>query len=88
MHEFQYIQCSRTKNCQNDKCFWKQRDCYGLEPFPCYSDEDGEMPGMKKNEEVTEKYGESYFPEMSITVGTNCLYVICDDYQEAKEEND
>ena len=45
-----YYQCKWTNECQNSKCFWKQRDSYGLEPFPMWRDENGEYPAMKKNE--------------------------------------
>lgn len=72
-------QCNKTEICQNLRCFWKQRDCFGLEPFPCYYDKDGNMPGEIKNAEIAAKYGESYFPEHTVSVGTNSMYITCKD---------
>lgn len=74
-------QCDLTKVCQNNKCFWKQRDCHGLSAFPVYFDEDGNMPAMIKNQQISEEFGDSYFPELTVTVGTNCMYINCKDFK-------
>ncbi len=68
--------CGYTQACQNHRCFWKQRDCYGLAPF-FYEDENGGSAAV--NKEVREKYGETYFPEHKVSLGTNCMHVICKD---------
>jgi len=77
-----YYQCKWTSECQNSKCFWKQRDCYGLQPFPMWRDENGEYPAMKKNERIRQEYGDSYFPKLNISVGTNTYHIYCEDYIE------
>jgi hypothetical protein len=75
-------QCSKTSECGNNVCFWKQRDVYGLEPFPMYFDENGDTPAMENNERIKETYGPSYFPEMGIHLATNCMTIVCKDYVE------
>lgn len=77
-----FYQCKWTNECQNNKCFWKQRDCYGLEPFPCYIDSNGEYPAMEKNKKILEIYGPTYFPKFNIIAGTNAMYIKCEDYSE------
>lgn len=72
--EPQVIQCQNTKVCNNNKCFWRQRDVFGLSPFF-----DLDPKHIKKQEEIRNKYGESYFPEWKVSVGTNCIYVTCKD---------
>jgi hypothetical protein len=72
-------QCPLTSECQNNKCFWKQRDCFGLQPFPVYQDEDGNWPAMEKNVAIQEEFGDSYFPEHIISVGTNDMIITCKD---------
>ena len=70
------FQCPFTKDCANNRCFWKQRDCYGRCPWatalldPEYA---------KLAQEITDKYGEPYFPEWVIQTGTNCLMMYCKD---------
>lgn len=75
------IQCPKTKECQNDQCFWRQRDIHGLNPFPIYKDESGKYPFIEKNNAVCEKFGRPYFPELTVSVGTNCLYLCCPDFR-------
>ena len=76
--------CSATHICQNDKCFWKQRDCYGLCPWVVF-DETGEHEASQRN--IIDKYGEAYFPEWEVCVGTNCLYCSCKDFKNGQYDN-
>lgn len=71
-----YFQCPITDICQNNQCFWKQRDCYGLSPF-YYVDEDG--GSVSRNADITVQYGEPYFPKTEGKTGTNVISVWCDD---------
>lgn len=75
-----FYQCKLTQICQNDRCFWKQRDCYGLNPFPVWKSPEGNFPLVEENEKIVEKYGEPYYPKFKVTVGTNTMYIICEDY--------
>jgi len=68
--------CPFTQDCENERCFWKQRDCYGRSPWAT-AWQDPEY--VKKMEEVTREHGEPYFPTWSIQTGTNCIMVYCKD---------
>ena len=74
-------QCDKTNECCNTKCFWKLRDCMGLEPFPMYV-VNGEYPALESNKKIDEEFGPVYFPEHTVTVGTNCMYITCKDFKE------
>lgn len=76
-----YYQCDKTDKCTNTRCFWKMRDCFGLEPFPVYM-VDGKYPAIEKNYKIEEEFGPSYFPEHKVSVGTNAMYIVCKDYKE------
>ena len=75
------FQCPAANKCCNLKCFWAQRNQLGLEPFPMWFDKEGGCPGMEKNEAISKEFGESYFPEWEISVGTNCMYANCKDFK-------
>jgi hypothetical protein len=47
-----------------------------------WRNEKGEYPSMKENERIRQEYGDSYFPKLNITVGTNTYYISCEDYIE------
>lgn len=74
------FQCPITSQCNNDRCFWRQRDIHGLVAFPVWIDENGNCPLIKKNEEIREQYGDSIFPEFKISVSTNCMNIKCLEY--------
>jgi len=72
-------QCSCTKECKNNKCFFKLRDCYGYPVF--YYD------GIKEDIiNAVEKAGidreDVMFPELKASIGTNVIYVLCEDMVE------
>ena len=69
------LQCPDTKGCRNERCFWWQRDNAGLNPFPAAEIYAGTYQGG----EIAAKHGEPYFPELRVSVGTNCLNVSCPD---------
>lgn len=77
----QIYQCPKTQECQNLQCFWKQRDCMGLEPFPVWFDENGNCSSIESNARIQEKFGDSYFPKHYVSTGTNCMHVICEDFE-------
>ncbi len=52
----------------------------GLQPFPVWFDENGNMPSMESNKQIQEEFGGSYFPKHYVSIGTNCMYVICEDF--------
>jgi uncharacterized protein YjhX (UPF0386 family) len=75
-----HFQCPLTDICENNQCFWKQRDCYGRSAF-LYFDEDYTMKSfIQKNEEIISKYGEPYFPTMKGSTGTNTIGLYCEDF--------
>lgn len=49
--QIQIIQCQNTGICKNDRCFWRQRDQFGLSPFVVFNEE-----YQKKQLEIKEKY--------------------------------
>ena len=53
----------------------------GLEPFPVYFDEDGNMPAIESDGKIQEEFGDSYFPKHYVSVGTNCMYIFCEDFE-------
>lgn len=67
------FQCSSTQTCQNTRCFWKQRDCMGRSPWAMAYQDPSYVEKMKLLEEP-------YFPKWNVTVGTNCLCAICEDF--------
>lgn len=81
MPTIQTTDCNMTHICGNNKCYWKQRDCFGLQPFAMYYDGNGNMPGVISNDKVIAKYGQPFFPKLSCSVGINCLHIVCSDFQ-------
>ena len=69
------FQCPFTADCENDQCFWKQRDCYGLCPWAVF--DNGEY--AKELEQIVATYGRAYFPEWAIQPATNCIMMYCKD---------
>ena len=67
--------CPFTADCENDRCFWKQRDCHGRCPWAVFDNPEHD----KEQAAITEKYGDPYFPEWKIFPGTNCLMTYCVD---------
>lgn len=68
-----HVQCHLTKLCQNDKCFWRQRDVYGRNPWYHYQN-------PNQNDHIDSKFGSPYFPELKVQTGTNCITVFCEDF--------
>jgi len=73
------IQCPNTDVCRNNQCLWRQRDIFGRnlmyippEQFPDEAEQQAELRA-----ELEAKYGPAHFPEWTCTVGTNCVYAIC-----------
>jgi hypothetical protein len=73
------LQCPWTKDCQNTRCFWKQRDCFGRKAFDALPISIYRHNEINQQDQITAQYGEPYFPEWKITVGTNCMYISCKD---------
>lgn len=73
------FRCPKTAVCENDRCLWRQFLVHGYHiyasPDPATQQEMGEH-----NMQVTEKYGESFYPRLSIRNGTDCIWVDCEDY--------
>lgn len=73
--------CPLTDICKNDKCFWRQRDQFGLSPFFIVDiPENQEL--KEKQRQIKETYGESYFPEHKVIVLTNVMSIECLDYKD------
>ena len=75
-------QCDSTKTCVNIRCFWKLRDTYGYPVFwypKCKEDCDRILGTLKLQQKGIN------FPEIFVTVGTNCLYINCPDFMEKKK---
>lgn len=70
---FNSLQCEITAQCKNNQCFYRQRNQLGL-PVWWTADPDG-----NKSRLVTEKYGETIFPDVRITHTTNCMAAYCMD---------
>lgn len=68
--------CPFTKDCENDSCFWKQRDCYGRCPWATAM-MDPEYVKLENN--IVKEHGQPYFPEWRVFTGTNCLIMYCID---------
>jgi len=65
--------CKKINICNNTKCFFKQ--CT-LGRYPFYNPLDEKA--VENNNKIVKKYGDSVFPVFSATIGTNCIYVMCD----------
>ena len=82
--KIQHAQCLETRKCQNNQCFFRQRDVYGLCPW----DTSGFPEATKKQAEIMkmlkDEYGETIFPSLKGgSIGTNCIYA--DKYQKPCE---
>lgn len=85
----QAFQCSLTTECANDSCFFRQRDVHGLNPWwinPETSDADA-LAAIERQREVLEVYGPWQAPSLRVSMGTNVLYAICDDFEELDEKD-
>jgi hypothetical protein len=69
------FQCPITHICENDQCFWRQRDVHGLSPFYNHND-----PKGLENKKITDKHGESIFPKIYSSTGTNTITTYCEDF--------
>lgn len=76
------INCSKTNECKNIKCFWYLRDVYGYPPF-WYENREYDINKILDNIKIN--LAEIYFPNLKTQVGTNCIYVICEDFKEKRE---
>ena len=70
--------CHCVEKCGNNQCFFRQRDHFGLSPWAVAR----AMPDQKQiAESLLEKYGETIFPKLEASIGTNCVYVRCLNYK-------
>jgi hypothetical protein len=70
------IQCPVTDQCENDKCFWRQRDVFGRTPwYIAY------IADRENQDKITQEHGEPYFPKLEVHTGTNYLGICCPDYK-------
>lgn len=65
-----HFQCPLTDLCENKDCFWKQRDCYGRNPWYDH----------KNPNKNYEKFGEMKFPTIRGYPGTNEIGLWCEDF--------
>ena len=61
--------CECIDKCGNVSCFFYKRDILGHNPFPAH------------DENWKPDYTKTVFPDFRATVGTNCYYVKCDDFE-------
>lgn len=71
------FQCQKTVECNNNNCFFRQRDIFGR---PIWWHQVVSEEGMKKLKELNDKYGGATFPRFKVEIGTNCLEVFCYDF--------
>ena len=69
------FQCPWTKQCINNRCFWRKRDRHEASVWCNPATGEGGW-----NPETT------FFPEWKIQTGTNCLQVYCPEYKDEKDE--
>lgn len=77
-----YSQCGKVDKCQNNQCFFRRRDVFCVNPWHI-PDEKLQKENMDKHHELDAKYGEQIFPRVSASIGTNVIYVNCEDYKSA-----
>ena len=77
--------CDRVKECNNNQCFFRRRDIFGISPWAmAYKSFNPQLENDdmdKKSLETTEKYGKEIFPTLDASIGTNCIYVTCRDFK-------
>ncbi len=69
-------QCGCSKECTNNRCFFRLRDCFGYPPFW--------YPGNEVDiNKALEKAGvdDMIFPKFQAFVGTNVIYVNCENQE-------
>jgi hypothetical protein len=71
--------CSKYKECQNTKCFFKQRDEFGFNPFGSEGN---------KNREIVKKYGFYINPNIKAVLDTNVIHVICESFIAEQKKNE
>ena len=71
-------QCDYTKECKNNKCFFKMRDCFGWPPFVYEGSKEAGEKALKK---AGIEANEMMFPELKAVIGTNVIYVVCEDME-------
>lgn len=71
--KYNAFNCQITAECQNNQCFYRQRDHLGL-PVWHTADPDG-----VKTKKVIEQYGDTIFPNIIVTHVTNCMAIHCMD---------
>jgi hypothetical protein len=69
-----------TKECKNDRCFWRQRNEFGLSPwyYNAPMDDPGKIKHEKEQMAIRRKYGDPFFPELKVYTGTNQLSLVCE----------
>lgn len=63
-------QCEKTKECKNNRCYFRQRDVFGRNPFPYTGDDDA-------IQKIEEEHGSVIFPSLEAKIGTNEIVIIC-----------
>jgi hypothetical protein len=74
-------QCSKTKECANNQCFWRQRDIFGRSPW-LHSEGQEKIQHDLLVEHLDASYGPVIFPKLEIGTGTNCIHIFCPDFKE------
>jgi len=69
--------CNDIHSCQNNKCYWRQRDVFGMNPWWVADPND---PANILNQEIRDQCGECYFPKIQSCVCTNDMIFYCEDF--------
>ena len=77
-----WTMCELTKECKNNACIFKLASCYG---FPIFwypgNDIDGEESCFDKQKRILKELNldRVIYPEFTANIGTNIIYVNCED---------
>ncbi len=65
--------CPRTKDCANDKCFFRKRDIFGMSVWAIA------YYGMTDEEKKIqdELWSDVLWPRLEMRIGTNCYNITC-----------
>jgi hypothetical protein len=80
-----FDKCYFVEECQNDKCFFRQRDVHGLCIWTV-AYENGSPEFKKQQNEIPKKLGVWKYPKLVLTDGTNCMYIKCKSFKTKKED--
>jgi len=69
------FQCPRSKDCSNDKCFFRKRDVLGMNVWAAAYWAMDEAEQKIQNE----LWDDVLWPEIKIKPGTNCYNIYCED---------